>query len=65
MNRTRLVKRREGPEQEQSPSAEEPQPSIVQTTVDTVLEWRKTRQAGSRVNPREMFAALFAPAQTE
>lgn len=60
MCRAKLIKRNEVAERERANLNAEPEPNIVKTTVDAVLEWKNNRQAARQRNPREVFDALFA-----
>jgi hypothetical protein len=62
MNQARLIKRQELAEREEQQIKQdlaklEP---IVRTTVETVKEWAKKRNAAQPRTPRERFAELFS-----
>ena len=63
MCRAKLIKRSELTERELPSSPPEPEPNVVKTTVDAVMEWKNSRQAARQANPREVFASLFASRQ--
>ena len=61
MTRARLVKQKELMERESATARPESPATINKAMADTVLEWKQGRQVAERLNPREVFAALFTP----